>query len=69
MPACDSRGLNNDTNNEDTGSNDDADLSRVLLSQEAGQECSDPGAQFQYRGEPTFAGLVCRKFRVVVSHV
>ena len=44
MPSGDSGGLYNNTNDEDAGSDDDADLPRVLLSQEAGQQCSNPGA-------------------------
>ena len=65
----DSSRLDDNSNDEDAGSDDDTDLSRVLFCEKSREQGSDPGTQFQDGGQPALAGLICGISRVIVSHV
>ena len=57
--------LNDNTDDEDAGVDENGVLSGDDLSKEAGVECAEPGAEFEDGCQPTLLGLV----RSVDAHV
>jgi hypothetical protein len=65
----DSSSLDDDAQDEHSGSDQDPVFSACRLGDEARDHGAEPGSQFEDTGKPTFAGLVCRKGGIIMAHV